>query len=438
MTSPPPAAASPEPLPPSLLEHHLVGTDTGEHIYSFLDVPALVGLAMTSHDLCSHAKAHIMSITSEAVRYTHPTVPGETSRGCFPFRPRTPSSMTSSSQSRRHRRRHRNHQNPQQESAFRFLRPRAGSSRLAQAGAFLARPFRLLFFGRGTPPNPRPRTAMALLIQQLPSFPNLSRLSLEYRGFRCDDAQALTQVLATHPSCGAQLESLNVSYNLLRKEGARALGVCLRHLPALSELLLNDNSIYGDAASALCSALRSGACPRLRRFSLAWNWIGVLGSRELGALLGSGACKELRRLDLRGNGITSVGLCMLLEALMESAKAAASAAGVGGNNENEQGEGEEEEGNLMWPSMLQHHYFHFDPTTKKQQLPVASPCPLLEELNLSHNYCGGEGVRAMAKAMHLGVFPLLKSLTLTHNSVDEESAALLQAACGGHCKVFIK
>jgi hypothetical protein len=40
----------------------------------------------------------------------------------------------------------------------------------------------------------------------------------------------------------------------------------------------------------VCSALKSGACPSLRHLAMAYNWIGVLGSRAVGkeALVMSG------------------------------------------------------------------------------------------------------------------------------------------------------
>ena len=40
---------------------------------------------------------------------------------------------------------------------------------------------------------------------------------------------------------------------------------------------------HSAAVAGICEALRDGACPKLERFSLAYNWVGVLGSREIGA-----------------------------------------------------------------------------------------------------------------------------------------------------------
>ncbi len=60
---------------------------------------------------------------------------------------------------------------------------------------------------------------------------------------RCEDCLSLAAAVASGRACG-QLRSLNVSCNFLRAEGGKALGACLRHLPGLTELVLNDNSIY--------------------------------------------------------------------------------------------------------------------------------------------------------------------------------------------------
>jgi hypothetical protein len=43
-----------------------------------------------------------------------------------------------------------------------------------------------------------------------------------------------------------------------------------------------DNSIYFEATSAICRTLIAGSCPELRLLRIAYNWIGVLGSRAIG------------------------------------------------------------------------------------------------------------------------------------------------------------
>lgn len=310
---------------------------------------------------------------------------------------------------------------------------------------------------------------------------------MEYRNFQCEDAKTLAWMLEqaeeegvqeeeegqaqggdshTHtamtntpspssptlphhrrrPSCCTHLQSLTISNNFLRKDGALALSHALSLLPSLRSLTLNDNSLYNEAATAICTSLKEGACPRLEQFSIAWNWIGVGGNKAMGALLGSGACVNLRVLDMRGNGITSVGLCFFVEELMVSMVVAREGGG-GGNGEGEGKEGERGDAvttttaTVGATSMYQRHYLHYQPDdagsrgSSSATVP-SSPCPHLTELLLAFNYIGSEGVLALAEAVTLGIFPALRTLDLSHNSVDEASEQRLREAFEGRdCNV---
>lgn len=199
----------------------------------------------------------------------------------------------------------------------------------------------------------------------------------------------------------------------------------------------------------------------LRRLSLAWNWVGVMGSREVGGLLGSGAVAQLEWLDVKGNGITSVGLCLFVEAMQqevkkrerrrkrEETKEGYRMRSGGGSRERESEEVEEnEEGEVdhLHPLQLsahQRHYLHFHPpSTGSDEQPTPfcfpnSPCPSLCEMDFSYNYVGGGGVRALANAVRRGLFPALRSIDLSHNSVDHASAEMLRMVCGSRvCVIF--
>jgi hypothetical protein len=211
------------------------------------------------------------------------------------------------------------------------------------------------------------------------------------------------------------------------------------------------------AAAALCASLRGKTNVELRRLSLAWNWIGVMGSREVGGLLGSEAVTKLEWLDVKGNGITSVGLCLFLEAMLqevekrerkrrkekekeeEEKKRARDCGGSRVGEREEVEEDEEGEVNHLHPLQLsahQRHYLHFHrPSNGSDEQSVAScslssPCPSLCEIDFSYNYVGGGGVRALADAVRKGLFPALRSIHLTHNSVDDASAEVLRMVCG--------
>jgi len=109
-------------------------------------------------------------------------------------------------------------------------------------------------------------------------------------------------------------------------------------------------------------------------------------------------------------------------------------------------EEEEEKDDEVNPQPLQlsvyhRHYLHFHlPFTGSEEQPTPSsfppsPCPSLTEMGFSYKYVGGEGARAMAEAVEKGLFPALRSICLTHNSVDDIRAQVLRTACGERVNV---
>lgn len=188
-----------------------------------------------------------------------------------------------------------------------------------------------------------------------------------------------------------------------------------------------------------------------------------------GALLGSGRLRQLRFLDLRGNGITAVGLCMFLEALLLGAKAAAAAAaeasrphhafgGAAGGQGKEAGTASVAEASVdpycNAASFYRRFYLHEDasggassspPSTSDRAVEegrpppapaLLSPCPFLACIDLSFNYIAEEGAAALAEAVHMGLFPRLREIRVAQNPLDDATGGLrLRKACAPGCRV---
>jgi hypothetical protein len=70
-------------------------------------------------------------------------------------------------------------------------------------------------------------------------------------------------------------------------------------------------------------------------------------------------------------------------------------------------------------------------THSKEEGDPSSPLPNLQELLLSYNYIGREGLLALVGAMSKGLFPSLKRLALAHNALEEPSTLrAVEQACG--------
>lgn len=119
---------------------------------------------------------------------------------------------------------------------------------------------------------------------------------------------------------------------------------------------------------------------------------------------------------MRGNGITSVGLCFFVEAMMEACLGPDYLPSSTYDGEEEEAE-EENRPSYPIPEGFQ------------------SPCASIEEILLSYNYIGTEGALALAEVIQLGLCPKLHILSLTHNSVDDVAGARLEQACGSDCFV---
>lgn len=144
---------------------------------------------------------------------------------------------------------------------------------------------------------------------------------------------------------------------------------------------------------------------------------GCFVSVKTGSALGSGCLANLRKLDLRGNGITSVGLCFFVEALLEGIDSDH----LSDDDDNDKDADEDGEGISSRQRQRQEKPDHL------------SPCPQLEEILLSYNYIGSEGALNLAEVISLGVLPNLRILSITHNSVDEASGEALRQSCRDDC-----
>lgn len=148
-------------------------------------------------------------------------------------------------------------------------------------------------------------------------------------------------------------------------------------------------------------------------------------------------------MDLRGNGITSVGLCFFVEALLLGAKAAAAAASDGGS------QGPNADPFSSEASFYRRFYLHGEQGQRRGgsdggsmdgagglSPPIASPCPFLDCVDLSFNYISEEGALALAEAVRLGIFPRLREIRVAQNPLDDHTGGLrLRAACAPWCRV---
>lgn len=176
-----------------------------------------------------------------------------------------------------------------------------------------------------------------------------------------------------------------------------------------------------------------------------------------GALLGSGRLRHLRFLDLRGNGITSVGLCFFVEALLLGAKAAAAAAVQASSVSKGEGPEAAVDPYCAASSFYRRFYIYEEGSTgggsasssasstaagaepaddTAPPLPLVSPCPSLACVDLSFNYISEEGAAALAEAVRMGLFPRLREVRVAQNPLDDHTGGLrLKEACAPWCRV---
>jgi len=183
-------------------------------------------------------------------------------------------------------------------------------------------------------------------------------------------------------SCMALREAKEVYwYNKgLTADELALLGTLGSVLPALETLVLCEPAAGPDGVQRLAEGLGAGALPAVTRLSLVNMHVGDAGASELAAALGRGALPRLKTLDLYNAAIGDAGLVALVPALRRR--------------------------------------------------------PALEQLNLSYNLLGDEGLAALvAPPLPAGAAPppagglaKLKLLSLSRTQITDAGCAALTAA----------
>ncbi|KAI9917662.1 hypothetical protein PsorP6_012762 [Peronosclerospora sorghi] len=123
---------------------------------------------------------------------------------------------------------------------------------------------------------------------------------------------------------------------------------------------------------ALCHALGTGSCPRLKDLLLAGNSLADFGASEVAQLLQSAQAPRLTRLDLRRNFIGETGLRALLAAVART-QASLQVLCMGGN--------------LVTDNCV----------TELQTLLARVACPSLRFLGLEDNFLSAQGVQQVLR-----------------------------------------
>jgi len=185
-------------------------------------------------------------------------------------------------------------------------------------------------------------------------------------------------------SCKALREANQVilRYKGLSPADLATLGALGSVLPALEELILNEPTAYPDGVQRLAERLGAGALPAVTNLALYDIYVGDAGPSALSAALGRGALPRLKHLTLDTANIGDAGLVALAPALRRR--------------------------------------------------------PALEELRLSGNPFGDEGLAALlapppagAPSPPTGVLTKLKALNLINTQITDAGCAALVAALNG-------
>ena len=136
---------------------------------------------------------------------------------------------------------------------------------------------------------------------------NLQKLNLDYNNIGSDGAKALADCLKRHTN----LQTLYLTSNNIGSDGAKALADCLKHHTNLQTLYLYNNNIGSDGAKALADCLKHHT--NLQALNLRSNHIGSDGVKALADCLKHHT--NLQTLDLSSNNIGSDGAKALADCL---------------------------------------------------------------------------------------------------------------------------
>ncbi|KAL0243362.1 hypothetical protein GEMRC1_005923 [Eukaryota sp. GEM-RC1] len=156
------------------------------------------------------------------------------------------------------------------------------------------------------------RTSVSmLLIEALKTNTSVTSVNLGYNSIGAEGARALAEALKVNVS----VTSVNLSYNSIGAEGVRALAEALKVNVSVTSVNLSYNSIGAEGVRALAEALKVNVS--VTSVNLKSNSIGVEGARALAEALKLNA--SVTSIDLEYNSIGDEGARALAEALKVNA-----------------------------------------------------------------------------------------------------------------------
>ena len=219
---------------------------------------------------------------------------------------------------------------------------------------------------------------------------------------------------------------LDISCNNISCHGAVALSICLKYFPHLEELNVSSNNIGAEGAIAIASSL-SG---HIHKLSIGNNNISSCGTRAIAnALLRH--CTMFRELDISLNLMNDDGAIALAEALKHCKKL--NILNIGYNNIGNEG------ANAIADAL--NHCTHLEELTVcHNNFREDGICAIarsfnhysqyLHKLDVSYNYIGCEGFKAIATALHPCVN--LHEISISNNFMDSDDAKALAEALNGY------
>lgn len=140
-----------------------------------------------------------------------------------------------------------------------------------------------------------------LQVLQLPLCSNIIKLDLRYNDLSGDDMATLEPILSEDQG---NIEIIHLEGNMLKCDGAKAIGSILANTKSLKEVYLGVNSIGADGAKHLAEGLRSNCT--VEKLYLDGNFIGDDGADALREVLRDQTerkCKVLKHLYVENNGM---------------------------------------------------------------------------------------------------------------------------------------
>lgn len=238
------------------------------------------------------------------------------------------------------------------------------------------------------------------------------------------------------------LTSLDLAKNGIGPDNCEALARGITGSSSLHTLSLAANGLGDTGVCALLAPLWEGGALRVRNLSLADNGVTQLGAQEIVRALHDGACK-LQSLDIRWNQLGPLGAAALAHALLPA---------DAGNYERGSDGGDGRDGS-HWPGLtaLDMSWNQIADDGAQALAAVLPRSRALLSLSLEHNGVGLQGARALAAALStLGSVhdemgggelacappPALEQLSLSANPIGREGLrALIEGleACAPPC-----